>query len=67
MTKLSKDKKELILICDCGCMSQVMIQMGISYSDLQIDCRDSGRHGWHGVWLDKEKRQKIIDFLNNKP
>ena len=62
-----QQRRELVLRCDCGCSSQLMIQMDISDGDLQIDCRDDGRHKWHGVWLDKDKKQKVIDFLNEPP
>ena len=59
-------EETLLLKCDCGCVSQVMIQMDTIDGDLQIDVRESRRHKWRGVWLDKEKRQKIIDYLNSK-
>jgi hypothetical protein len=62
----AKQGKELILKCDCGCKSQVMIENNFGDRDLMIHCRDDGRSGWHGVWLDTEKKQQVIDFLNDK-
>jgi hypothetical protein len=63
--KMTKQKIEkLILKCDCGCTSQIMVQLNGDCDDLQVDCRDDGRHKWHGVWLDTKNKVRIIDFLN---
>lgn len=51
----------LILKCDCGCNSQVMLQT--TGGDLQIDVRPDGRSKWVGVWLDKDAVKQIKDFL----
>ena len=65
--------KGLQLKCDCGCKSQVMIQL-LPYKDsdhkvkfvAQIDTRDSGRHRWHGVVLSDDDFKKVREFLKGK-
>ena len=59
---MKKKIEELQLKCDCGCTSQVLLQLHPE-NFLQIDCRDSGRHKWHGVVLYEDNMKKVKKFI----
>jgi hypothetical protein len=64
--KLGNKYNLIKLKCDCGCKSEVQMMIDKDCNDLQIDCRDDGRHKWHGVWITSEKRKMIKRFLSGK-
>jgi hypothetical protein len=60
---------DLILKCDCGCNSQVSIEIDkVNRNEdfISINCREDGRSKWHGVVIYTDKIKELRKFLSKR-
>lgn len=55
--------KDLLFKCCCGCRSQASVSP-LKDGCVIIDTRESGRHSWKGVVLNKEDTIKLKNFID---